>query len=316
MGRDAFSVQGLIALVTGGAMGIGFGIARRFVEGGANVLIADVDEAAAGRAIRALGEGPGKVAACLVDVGAEDTGDRMVATCVRQFGGLDVLVNNAGIFPQVPMLKMTTELFDTVYRINLRGLAFAAKAAAVHMVQSGTSGSIVNIGSVDSLHPSMVGLAAYDASKGGVLMFTRSLALELAPAPHSRERDSSRGGADRGHVATARRRRHERGPVQDVHGAVREAAGADRAAWACRMTSRRWSSSSPPARRSSSPARRSWSTAGCCSREVARGALTGRPGAHCRSGVGARPNSAGSRSGVVGSPGFHTPPMMSLLERW
>ncbi len=179
--RDVFSVEEHIALVTGGAMGIGFGIARRLVEGGANVLIADVDEAAAGRAIRALGEGPGKVAACLVDVGAEDAGDRMVATCVRQFGGLDVLVNNAGIFPQVPMLKMTTELFDKVYRINLRGLAFAAKAAAIQMVQSGKGGSIINIGSVDAVHPSMVGLAAYDSSKGGVLMFTRSLALELAP---------------------------------------------------------------------------------------------------------------------------------------
>jgi 2-deoxy-D-gluconate 3-dehydrogenase len=181
VGRDAFSVEGHVALVTGGAMGIGFGIARRFVESGADVLIADVDEAAAGRAIRALGDGPGKVAACLVDVGAEDAPGRMVGACVHQFGGLDVLVNNAGVFPQVPMLDMTTEAFDRVYRINLRGLAFAAKAAAIQMVQSGRGGAIINIGSVDSLHPSMVGLAAYDASKGGVLMFTRSLALELAP---------------------------------------------------------------------------------------------------------------------------------------
>lgn len=181
MGRDAFTVEGLAALVTGGAMGIGFGIARRFVEGGAHVLIADVDEVAAGRAIRALGDGPGKVAACLVDVGAEDAPIRMVGACVRQFGGLDVLVNNAGVFPRVPMLDMTTEAFDRVYRINLRGLAFAAKAAALQMVQSGKGGAIINLGSVDSLHPSMVGLAAYDASKGGVLTFTRSLALELAP---------------------------------------------------------------------------------------------------------------------------------------
>ncbi len=176
-----FSVQGKNVVVTGGAMGIGFGIARRFVEGGANVLVVDVDDKAAADAAHKLASGPGRVAALAADVGADDTGVRVVQRCVELFGSVDVLVNNAGIFPQVPMLKMSTEVFDRVYRVNVRGLAFMSQAVGTQMVKQDRGGAIINIGSVDSLHPSMVGLAAYDTSKGGVLMFTRSLALELAP---------------------------------------------------------------------------------------------------------------------------------------
>lgn len=105
----------------------------------------------------------------------------MVATCVESFGSIDVLVNNAGIYPMAPMLQTTPELFDRVYRVNLRGLAFASRAAAARMIEQGGGGKIVNIASIDSFHPSMVGLAAYDASKGGTLMLTKALALELGP---------------------------------------------------------------------------------------------------------------------------------------
>ena len=90
-------------------------------------------------------------------------------------------MNNAGIFPSVPMLEMEPALFDKVIAINLKGLAFASKAAAAQMIKQGKGGKIINIASIDSLHPSMVGLAAYDASKGGVLMFTKNFALEVAP---------------------------------------------------------------------------------------------------------------------------------------
>ncbi len=181
-GWGPFDISGRSAIVTGGAMGIGFGIAKRFVEGGANVLIADVDEGAAREAVDRLQPlGPGKAAWVEVDVTAPDAGDQLVGACVRAFGSVDILVNNAGIYPQRPMLETDEELFDRVYRINLRGLAFASKAAALRMIEQGTGGKIVNIASVDALHPSMVGLAAYDASKGGVWMFTRNFALEMAP---------------------------------------------------------------------------------------------------------------------------------------
>ncbi len=180
-GWGPFDLSGKNAAVTGGAMGIGFGIAQRFVEAGANVLIADVDGAAAEAAARKLAGGPGKAAALRADVSDPRAGVEIVAACDRQFGSLDIFVNNAGIFPIVPMLQTTPELFEQVYAINLRGLAFCTQAAAKRMIAQGKGGKIVNIASIDALRPSMVGLAAYDASKGGVLMFTRNMALELAP---------------------------------------------------------------------------------------------------------------------------------------
>ncbi|HYZ97876.1 MAG TPA: SDR family oxidoreductase [Acidimicrobiales bacterium] len=180
-GWGPFDLTGKRAIVTGGAMGIGRGIVRRFAQAGADVLVADLDYEAAQMAAKEFEDMPGRVAATHADVSDLDIGEELVARCVGLFDGVDILVNNAGIYPMVPMLEMTPELFDTVYRVNLRGLAFISQAVARQMVKQGSGGKIVNIASIDSVHPSMVGLAAYDASKGGVLMFTRNLALELAP---------------------------------------------------------------------------------------------------------------------------------------
>lgn len=135
-------------MVTGGAQGIGFGIVRRLVEAGADVLVADLNGPLAEEKAASL-TGPGRAIGMGADVTDFGTGAAVVAAAVEAFGSVDILVNNAGIYPQVPMLDMT--------------------------------GKIVNIASIDGLHPSMVGLAAYDASKGGVVMFTRNFALELAP---------------------------------------------------------------------------------------------------------------------------------------
>lgn len=180
VGWGPFDIAGKNAVVTGGAVGIGRGIAARFVEGGANVVLADIDGEAAALAAKGL-EGPGRAVAIAVDVGEDKAGDDMISACVREFGSIDILVNNAGIYPMSPMLQTTPELFDRVYRVNLRGLALASKAAGLRMVEQAKGGKIINIASIDSFHPSMVGLAAYDASKGGVAMFTKSLALELGP---------------------------------------------------------------------------------------------------------------------------------------
>ena len=175
------SLEGKTAIVTGAAMGIGFGIASRFVDAGANVLVADIDEGAAHDAAVRLSAAGDRTHSLAVDIGADSAPERIVTACVERFGGIDILVNNAGIFPRVPALEMQPELFDRVLRINLRGLVFLSRAVALRMIEQHRGGKIINIGSIDSLRPSMVGLAAYDASKGGVLMFTRSLALELAP---------------------------------------------------------------------------------------------------------------------------------------
>ena len=173
-------MKGKRTIVTGGAMGIGRGIVNRFVEAGARVLVVDRAADKLKLTVDELSK-QGEVFGLEIDLLDEDAPERIVSEAVKKLGGIDVLVNNAGIYPTVPMMNMTKELFDKVYRLNLRALAFLSKAAAAQMIRQGAGGKIVNIASIDSVHPSSVGLAAYDASKGGVLMFTKNFALEMAP---------------------------------------------------------------------------------------------------------------------------------------
>jgi 2-deoxy-D-gluconate 3-dehydrogenase len=180
MSWGPFDLSGKNAIVTGGAMGIGFGIVKRYVEGGANVLVADLDGDLADRKVAEL-EGPGKAVALRIEVSDPLAGQRLVDECVSSFGSVDILINNAGIYPMTPLLEMSRETWQRVIDVNLTGLAFISKAVGARMVEQGSGGKIVNIASIDALHPSMVGLAAYDSSKGGVLMFTRAFALEMAP---------------------------------------------------------------------------------------------------------------------------------------
>lgn len=176
-----FGLAGKTAVVTGGAMGIGYAIAARFVEAGASVLIADYDAATAQTAAERLTAAGGRAAWAQADIAGDAAGTDIVAKAVEAFGRLDLFVNNAGIYPFVPLLDMPVETLDRVLAVNLRGTILASQAAARQMVAQGEGGRIINIASVDGIHPSMVGLAAYDASKGGVVMFTKNLALELAP---------------------------------------------------------------------------------------------------------------------------------------
>jgi 2-deoxy-D-gluconate 3-dehydrogenase len=170
------SLSGKVAIVTGGAMGIGLAIAARLAEAGAKVLVADKDADAAEAAAAKIGG-----VAFVVDVSDEGEVEAMVAKGVNEFGGLDIFVNNAGIYPQKPVLESTKEDFEKIIHVNLKGAFFANKAAAKQMIAQGRGGKIINITSIDALHPSSVGLALYDASKHGLWGFTKSLALELAP---------------------------------------------------------------------------------------------------------------------------------------
>lgn len=180
-GFGPFGMDGRRTIVTGAAMGIGRAIAARFVDAGADVLLVDLDARAVERAADELRGAAGKVESLAVDIAHDDADAVVIGRAVDAFGGVDVLVNNAGIYPQVPLLEMSVEMLDRVLAVNLRSLMLFSRAAARQMLEQGTGGSILNIASIDSLHPSMVGLAAYDTSKGGVWMFTKSLALELAP---------------------------------------------------------------------------------------------------------------------------------------
>ncbi|MBM0124603.1 SDR family NAD(P)-dependent oxidoreductase [Pimelobacter simplex] len=178
---DLLSLTGRTAIVTGGAMGIGRGIVERLAEAGASVVIADADLEAAETAAKELVEHGRSALAMYVDVGDADEVHRLVADTIGWRGRVDILVNNAGIFPNVPVLDMTPDDFDRVLRTNLRGVYLCSREAALRMRQQETGGRIINVTSIDALHPSSVGLAHYDASKHGVWGFTKNLALELAP---------------------------------------------------------------------------------------------------------------------------------------
>jgi len=178
---ELIDLSGKSAIVTGGSMGIGCGIVERLHEAGAAVVIADLDlDAGASVAERLNASRPDSALAMQTDVSQRADIDAMVAGCVDRFGGLDILVNNAGIYPFAPFLEIDAELFEHVLRVNLFGVFSAMQAAARQMIAQGRGGKIINVSSIDALHPSMVGLAHYDASKHGVWGLTKNVALELA----------------------------------------------------------------------------------------------------------------------------------------
>lgn len=177
--QQLLDLSGKAAIVTGGAKGIGYGIAYRLAEAGAKVLLADLDEAAAQKSADELTAKGWTAEAIKTDVSDEADVKAMVDACKERFGSVDILVNNAGIYPPVPLSGMTEEQFDKVVHVNLRSVFLTTKHASEVMKGQG-GGRIINITSIDALHPSMVGLSHYDASKHGEWGFTKNAALELA----------------------------------------------------------------------------------------------------------------------------------------
>jgi len=176
---ELLDLSGKSAIVTGGAKGIGYGIAYRLAEAGAKVLVADTDEGHAQKTAAELSSKGWTASALKTDVSSEEDVKKMIDACRQQFGSVDILVNNAGIYPPAPVALMTEDQFDKVMRVNLRSVFLTTKYAAEVMKTQG-GGRIINITSIDALHPSMVGLAHYDASKHGAWGFTKNSALELA----------------------------------------------------------------------------------------------------------------------------------------
>ena len=175
------NLTGKTAIVTGGGIGIGYGISCRLAEAGANVVIA-ARVASEGKkaADELLGKGL-KATAVTTDVSVESDVKRLIEETVKTYGAVDILINNAGVYPSMPVMDMSKELFDNVLDINLGGVFLCTKYASEQMIKRGKGGKIINITSIDALHPSSVGLAHYDASKHGVWGFTKNVALELAP---------------------------------------------------------------------------------------------------------------------------------------
>ncbi len=176
---ELLDLTGKSAVVTGGAKGIGAGIAYRLAEAGAGVLVADLDGEGAEKTAAALVAEGWRSRAMAVDVSRQDEVEGMVAACQECFASLDILVNNAGIYPSHAVADMTAEEFERVMHVNLRSVFLTTKYAGEVMKGQG-GGRIINVTSIDALHPSMIGLAHYDASKHGEWGFTKNSALELA----------------------------------------------------------------------------------------------------------------------------------------
>lgn len=177
-----FSLNEKNAVITGGAMGIGRGIAVRFLEAGANVLIADIDgEAAEQAAAELMTTSTGRCLALQIDMTSDTAGKDLAQYTVSKLGSVDILVNNAGIYPVQPMLEMPVATFERVQRLNVQAVAYCSQGVAQQMIAAGSGGSIINLASIDGIHPTFVGLGAYNASKGAVIMLTKALALELGP---------------------------------------------------------------------------------------------------------------------------------------
>ncbi|HET6209663.1 MAG TPA: 3-oxoacyl-ACP reductase FabG [Jatrophihabitans sp.] len=168
-------VQDRVALVTGAAQGIGAAIAARLAAGGAKVAVLDLDEGAAAATAAGL---PGEAIGIGADVSRADQVETAVARVVAEFGGLHILVNNAGVLRDNLLFKMSESDWDTVMNVHLKGAFLCSKAAQQHMVAA-QYGRIVNMSSTSALGNR--GQANYATAKAGLQGFTKTLAIELGP---------------------------------------------------------------------------------------------------------------------------------------
>lgn len=173
-----FDLSGKTAIVTGAAMGIGKGIASRLGEAGANVVVADMNITEGQITVNELKVKSIRAEFINVDQSILSDIEEAIRFTVKSFGGMDILINNAGIFPFMPVFNIDEAYWDRVLDTNLKGAFFFAQKSARVMADSKKGGRIINIASIDAVHPTG-NLIAYDSSKAGMVMMTKSLALEL-----------------------------------------------------------------------------------------------------------------------------------------
>jgi NAD(P)-dependent dehydrogenase (short-subunit alcohol dehydrogenase family) len=209
-------LPGDVAIITGAGRGIGSQIARTFAAEGAQVVVADIDEASARRVADAINEAGGQAIGLCVDVSELAQVERLVNETQTRFGKLDVLVNNAGVGLNKPFLATTLEEWELQLRVNLTGTFLCAQAAARAMVHRG-GGRIVNVASISGQRGGQ-GRAAYGAAKAGVILLTKVMAVELSPlgirvnavAPGPVDTDQSRET----HTPSTRRAYYDRIPAR------------------------------------------------------------------------------------------------------
>jgi len=172
---------GKVVLVTGAQQGIGRAIAVEFARAGADVAINWLDDERAAESVSDEVRNEGRRALMVkADIANIAQMQAMVTAVQQGLGPVDVLINNAGVFPRVPFLEMTVSDWDHVLDVNLKGACFCAQAIAKAMVEANRPGVIINLTSSAAFRSSPRGVH-YVASKGGVLSMTRAMALELAP---------------------------------------------------------------------------------------------------------------------------------------
>ena len=179
-GENLFDVSGKVVLITGAGTGLGEGYAHIFAEAGSRVICADINEAAAQGTVSDIQANGGDAQAVAVDVRDISSIQCMVDGIIKEYGRIDVLVNNAGVEIVEKFLAVTAEQYDHISNVNIRGVFFTAQEVAREMSKTG-GGKIINIGSLGSY----IGLAessVYCSTKGAVIQFSKTLAIELADA--------------------------------------------------------------------------------------------------------------------------------------
>ncbi|AUN41857.1 SDR family NAD(P)-dependent oxidoreductase [Tsukamurella tyrosinosolvens] len=178
---ELVSLRGCRAVVTGGAQGLGRAISARLAEAGADLLIIDLDEDRARSTADELARDHGvRGIGARADVSDTEAVATAADLAVAQLGGIDIWVNNAGLFPNAPLLDMPDAMWDEVFSVNARGVFLGSREAAKRMSNTG-GGVIVNIVSTAGFQVAFPGMAAYVASKHAVRGLTKSLAVDLAP---------------------------------------------------------------------------------------------------------------------------------------
>lgn len=169
-----------VAIVTGGARGIGEAIAATFAREGAKVVIGDLLEAEAGETVERIRQAGGTADFVRTDVSSRKEMEALAGAAIRQHGRVDILVNNAGALGIGKLLETTDELWDRMLTINLRSAFYGCQIVARHMVERKIQGKIINISSQNGLIV-RENEGAYSVAKAGVIALTRCLAVELAP---------------------------------------------------------------------------------------------------------------------------------------
>ena len=172
-------LQGKVAVITGGALGIGRATARLFASEGATVALGDIDGLGAEKVAREIGENGRTALARPLDVGDAGQVNAFVAAVVAEYGRIDVMVANAGIAHSAPFLEHPEAQWQRVLRVNLTGVFLTCQAAARQMVSQGGLGRIISIASINAFR-GVENLVGYNAAKAGVVELTKTMAVELA----------------------------------------------------------------------------------------------------------------------------------------